>query len=160
MKNIICKSCGKPDVARYKGYCQRCWLYFVYNHYKTFEKPEYGKIAFVEDECSPQYGMVICHICGKAYNKLQQHIYYSHHISKRDYCIQFGIDVGSQLTSQVYHDKMSKYAYEYNMPEQLKQAGKDTRFKTGHKNNYVRSAMTIERLKIIGSSTIHKNRGK
>jgi len=141
-----CKSCFKPCYLRYDGYCQSCWRYFNHDKYKQFDLPEYGKIGYVTDVNDKQYGMVICHICGKAFTKLQQHIYYSHNVYKKDYCKQFGIDNKSRLTSEEYHSKMSNYAYQYDMPEQLKVAGAKTRFKTGHNNNYTRSAMTKERL--------------
>lgn len=156
MRTIICKSCGKEDVSRYDGYCQRCYIYFKHNKYKTYELPEFGKVSYVEDEKDNQYGMVICHICGKAYTKLQQHIYYSHHILKKDYCLQFGLDNKVRLTTDDYHNKMSRYAYKYDMPEQLKRAGVGTRFKKGYKSDYIRSHMTMERLRTTGTAIINK----
>lgn len=157
MRTIICKSCGKEAPARYNGLCQVCWRYFKYDNYKEFDLPEFGKIGYVEDEKDRQYGMVICHICGKAFTKLQQHIYYAHHIYKKDYCLQFGLDNKVRLTSDEYHIRMREYAYKYDMPKQLMRTGKATRFKKGHNNNYIRSPMTIARLKSIGFSTIIKN---
>lgn len=157
MRTIICKSCGKEDVPRYGGYCQRCYIYFKHNKYKTYELPEFGKVSYVEDKKDNQYGMVICHICGKAYTKLQQHIYYSHHILKKDYCLQFGLDNKVRLTTDDYHNKMSRYAYKYDMPNQLKKTGIATRFKKGHTCNYIRSPMTMKRLRELGLGTIQKN---
>ena len=55
---------------------------------------------------------------------------------------------------------MSEYAYKYNMPEQLKRTGVNTRFRTGHNNKYKRSYMTRQRLIELGKTTIHKNREK
>ena len=80
MKTIICKSCGKETPKRYDGYCQVCWKYFKYDNYKIFDLPNYGEVKYVDDIYDKQYGMVVCHICGKAFIKLQQHIYYVHHI--------------------------------------------------------------------------------
>jgi len=147
MSIIKCSFCGKEVESRYNGYCQSCWRYFEYDGYKIFKLPEFGEISYVEEKNDPQYGMVICHICGKAFNKLQQHIYYSHGMSKREYCRMFGIDNKSRLTERCYHKKMSDYAYKYNMPEQLKQCGVSTRFVKGHDNFYERSPMTMNRLK-------------
>lgn len=147
MKYIICKSCGKQTLKRYGGYCQTCWRYFKIDGYRQFDIPEFGRVEYVEDETDKQYGMVICHICGKAFIKLQQHIYYAHHIHKKYYCLQFGLDNKVRLTQDEYHNKMSEYAYHYNMPEQLKRTGVNTRFKCGHKGNYNRSPMTMKRLK-------------
>ena len=61
------------------------------------------------------------------------------------------------MTSEEYNKKMHDYALEYKMDEQLKRAGKKTRFKKGHDINYVRSPMTMERLKEQGEKTIHQN---
>ena len=157
MKTIICKSCGKETPVRYAGYCQSCWRYFNFDNYKVFDLPQYGKVQYVEDETDPQYGMVICHICGKAFTKLQQHIYYNHHIYKKEYCLQFGLDNKVRLTADDYHTKMRAYAYKYDMPEQLKRTGKATRFETGHNNTYKRSYMTLERLKTTGLATYQIN---
>lgn len=157
MKTIICKSCGKETPVRYGGYCQVCWRYFKIDKYKVFELPNYGEVKYVEDLHDKQCGMVICHICGKAFIKLQQHIYYAHHICKKDYCLQFGLDNKVRLTAQEYHDMMRDYAYKYDMPNQLKRTGIATRFKKGHTSNYIRSPMTMKRLQELGINTIQKN---
>ena len=73
---IKCKSCGKLD-KNYAGFCQKCYNYFIKNGFRTYkEKVEYGKMSYVDNKNDKQYSMPICHICGKAYTKLQQHIYY------------------------------------------------------------------------------------
>lgn len=154
---IKCKSCGKLD-KNYNGYCQKCYTYFIKNGYKTFlEETEYGKVSYVMDKNSKQYSMPICHICGKAYAKLQQHIYYTHHMLKNEYCDKFGLDHCVKLTSNDYHQRMSELAYQYDMDEQLLKVGKDTRFKKGQDNNYKRSHMTKERLKHYGKTMGYKN---
>ena len=148
IRKIICKSCGKEDIARYDGYCQKCWHYFKFNGYKEFPIPPVGEVGYVTDKNDKQYGMVICSICGKAYTRLQQHIYYAHHIYKKDYCLQFGLDNKVRLTSEEYNKKMRDYAYQYDMPEQLKTTGMSTRFKAGDSHgNYNRSIMTQKRLR-------------
>lgn len=154
---IRCKSCG--NYARsYSGFCQRCYTYFVKNGYETFkDEVEYGKLSRVNDKNSKQYGMPICHICGKAYKKLQQHIFYVHHMTKDEYCNHFGLDRGIRMTTDEYNKKMSNYAYQYKMDEQLKKVGVNTRFKKGSKNVYKRSFMTMERLKKYGEEMGYKN---
>ena len=144
---INCKFCGKPD-KNYAGFCQRCYYYFVQKKYDIFkDEVEFGKLSFVKDENSSQYGMPICHICGRAYIKLQSHIRHTHSMSKHEYCDKFGLDRGIRMTTDTYNKKMSDLAYKYKMDEQLKEAGKNTRFKKGESNNYERSYMTMERLK-------------
>lgn len=154
---IICKSCGKPD-KNYAGYCQKCYTYFVVNGFIEYKNQvSYGKMSYVEDIHSKQYSMPICHICGKAFNKLQQHIYYTHKMLKNEYCDRFGIDHKVTMTSNNYHQKMSALAYHYDMDEQLRVAGLNTRFKKGHSSNYKRSPMTMERLKTYGKNEGYKN---
>lgn len=154
---IRCKSCGKLD-KNYAGYCQKCYTYFVKNKFTTYkDKVTYGKMSYVDDINSKQYSMPICHICGKAYAKLQQHIYYVHHMSKNEYCDKFGLDHKVPFTSNDYHQKMSELAYKYDMDEQLRKTGKNTRFKKGHDRNYERSYMTKERLKNYGKTKGYKN---
>lgn len=110
-----------------------------------------GQIGYVNAENHPQYGMVVCHICGKAFDKLQQHIYYVHHMSKEEYCDKYGLDHKAQLTSKRYNIKMHDYALQYDMDKQLIRTGKATRFQKGHdKANYKRSEQTVERLREQG----------
>lgn len=153
-----CKFCGKEQSRPLsQGYCVSCYQYFVMHGYDTWYKSQFGELARVTKKDSPQYGWPICHICGRAYTKLQQHIWYSHNMTKKEYCEKFGIDRTINMTSEEYNKKMHDYALEYNMDEQLKKAGKNTRFKKGHTITYERSPMTMERLKEIGSITIHQN---
>ena len=153
---VRCKFCGKVD-KNHKGLCQQCYNYFCVKEYDVFDDIAYGRLSFVEDENHIQYGMPICHICGRAYTKLQQHIYYAHKMSKVEYCDMFGLDRGIQMTSDTYHQKMRKYAFQYNMDEQLLRTGKNTRFKKGMDNNYERSFMTKERLRNYGKTLGYKN---
>lgn len=153
----ICKFCGRTTAKSYGGYCQVCYTYFTRNKYEVFPIPEYGKMSYVEDIGNKQYGMPICHICGKAFDKLQQHIWYVHCITKRDYCVQFGLDNKVRLTSLPYHNKMRDYAFRYDMDKQVKQVGKGTRFTKGNVPKYLRSAMTMNRLKDYGRTQGYKN---
>jgi len=153
MKVIRCKFCGNTTINRYSGYCQNCYHYFVYNKYTTFDDVEFGKLSYVLDINSQQYGMPICHICHKAYTKLQQHIYYKHHITKSEYCLQFGLDKNVRMTTNEYNQKMRDYAFKYNMDEQVKRVGEATRFTKGYKADYIRSPMTKKRLSEWGHRT-------
>lgn len=154
-----CKFCGKvQDRPLSKGYCVSCYQYFIMHGYDSYYPSQFGELARVQKEDSKQYGWPICHICGRAYTKLQQHIWYSHNMTKKEYCEKFGIDRNINMTSEEYNKKMHDYALENNMDEQLKEAGKKTRFKKGQDINYERSPMTLERLKETGRTTIHKNR--
>ena len=154
-KTIYCKFCGKED-KNYAGYCQKCYNYFCVLGYKTYGA-EYGKICRVDDINDRQYGMVICHICHRAFTKLQSHVYYAHNLSKKEYCKQFGLDNNSRLTEETYNKKMSDLAYKYDMDKQVVRVGNKTRFQQGHNGSYERSYMTKERLKNYGKELGYKN---
>lgn len=141
----FCKKLQKRPLSN--GYCVSCYQYFVLYNCDTWYPSQYGELAFVQDKSSKQYKQVICHECGKAFNKLQQHIWYSHNMSKNEYCDKWGLDHKIKMTTDSYSKKMSDYAYKYKMDEQLLRTGKDTRFKKGQSNKYVRSYQTQERLK-------------
>lgn len=152
-----CKFCDKElQTPLYSGYCQQCYNYFIVKGYKLFSTPGFGNIKYVEDKNSKQYGHVVCHICGKAFTKLQQHVYYAHHLTKSEYCERFGIDKKCRLTSGEYNEKMRTYSYKYNMDEQVKRVGHNTRFQKGVKNNYIRSYMTRKRLQDGGKHLAEK----
>ena len=143
-----CKFCGKTQKTPLsKGYCVSCYQYFIQHKFIQYTQPKYGEIGIVKDKKDKQYGMIICHICGKAFTKLQQHIWYSHNLTKIEYCDLFGLDHKIRLTEDTYNSKMSKYAIDNNMGEQLKVVGVDTRFVKGNRGTYKRSYQTMQRLK-------------
>lgn len=144
-----CKFCKKLVKRPSYGYCVSCYQYFIMHKYDTWYPSQYGELARVNKEDSNQYGMPICHICGKAFTKLQQHIWYSHEMTKEEYCDLYGLDKSINMTTTEYNKKMSDYAYKYKMDEQLKLAGKDTRFKSGHAGKYKRSYQTMKRLRQV-----------
>lgn len=142
-----CKFCGKEQKTPLSnGYCVSCYQYFILHNFDTWYPSQYGELAFVQDKTSNQYNQVICHECGKAFAKLQQHIWYQHNMTKNEYCDKWGLDHKIRMTSDEYSKKMSDYAYKYNMDEQVKTVGKGTRFKKGCSNKYERSYQTKCRL--------------
>lgn len=131
-----CSFCHNESKQRLtKNLCHACYEYFYKNSYKLYIKSKYGRIDFVQDKESNQYNYLICHECGKAFMKLQQHIYNQHKMTKNEYCDKWGLNHNIRLTNENYHLKMRNYAYKYNMSEQLKSTGIDTRFKLGQKHN-------------------------
>lgn len=142
-----CKFCHKPVKRPSKGYCVSCYQYFILHNFIAWVPSNYGELNRVDIKEDKQYGWPICHVCGKAFTKLQQHIWYSHNLTKNDYCDLFGLDRSINMTSEEYNKKMSDYAYKYNMDKQLIEKGKETRFKSGHDNTYKRSYQTMKRLK-------------
>lgn len=141
-----CKFCHKPIKRPSHGYCVSCYQYFVMHGYDTWCPSEYGSLARVQKEDSIQYRWPICHICGKAFTKLQQHIWYAHEMTKHEYCDKFGLDHKINMVEETYHNKMREHAYANNMDQQLLEAGKKTRFEKGHEIRYERSYQTKLRL--------------
>lgn len=126
MKN--CSACGKQISGKVypKITCQSC-----YNYYKNGGKdnplPPKGVIQ-LDDR-----GYVICHICGKSYKKLGSHAKESHSLSIKQYKELYGLCANSKTTEKTYSLKMSESAIKNNMPNQLVEKGKKTRFKKGDK---------------------------
>lgn len=53
-------------------------------------------------------GKVICHICGRAYNNLSNHITQAHNIKPNIYKEMFGLNRGTKLTSKSSSERLSK----------------------------------------------------
>lgn len=159
-----CKFCHKPIKRPSHGYCVSCYQYFIMHGYDTWCPSEYGSLARVQKEDSIQYGWPICHICGKAFTKLQQHIWYAHEMTKHEYCDKFGLDHKINMVEEAYHNKMREHAYANNMDQQLLEAGKKTRFEKGHDIRYERSYQTKLRLasrgEELGDYSIRINEAK
>jgi ROS/MUCR transcriptional regulator protein len=90
-----------------------------------------------------------CLICGKNFKRVCSHARQSHGVSAREYKEAFGLDVRKGILSSEDSKLMREYALANGMDEQLKKAGKATRFKKGTPGLgvYQRSAQTIERFK-------------
>lgn len=145
-----CRFCGKLIKRPIKGYCVSCYQYFIMHKYDTWCPSKYGELNRVEQKESPQYNWPVCHICGKAFAKLQQHIWYAHNMTKNEYCDTYGLDHNINMTSTEYHEKMRQYAYDNNMDDQLRKIGKNTQFTKGRSNTYERSYQTKQRLREHG----------
>ena len=121
-----CFKCGKK--IGYRVYpnelCQGCYNYFK-NGGTENPTPPPGRIELDER------GYVICHICGRAYERLGSHVRESHNMTVKDYKEKFGLCNSAKLTGQQYHDHMRKVAYENGMVERLLASGVNTRFAKG-----------------------------
>lgn len=123
----LCKCCGDTIENRRTDLCQSCYVYFR-NGGVVHPLPKEGTVE--KDE----RGFVICHICGKAYKKLGGHVVNKHHMTTEFYKEKFGLCSRTKITEAKYSQMMSALAYKYNMPEQLKSAGLNTRIKDGESN--------------------------
>lgn len=122
---VNCKFCNMPTRQTNTQLCQKCYTYFVLEEEKVYPIPPKGEVHHTEK------GKIICHICGKAFYKLGNHIYYSHHITAKEYKEEFELRYNIKLTSQEYQKVMRQHAFNNDMDKNLKKWGKNTRFKRG-----------------------------
>lgn len=66
---------------------------------KIHPLPPVGEIHY-DDEGRP-----ICHICGKAFNKLMTHVYYKHGMTALEYKKEFGLDLHNSIMSETSREK-------------------------------------------------------
>lgn len=144
---MVCPKCGKIIEHSYNGMCQGCYKYFKSGG-KIYPLPAAGKVEHNES------GKVICHICGRAYNRLGSHIRESHSMTIEEYKAEFGLCRRTKTTEESYSQTMKENAYRNNMDKRLLEAGKETRIKKGEtdkrKNKKVRLQEILEK----------RNRGK
>lgn len=126
MNTRRCVECGKMNksVRLVKEFekilCETCYKTYKYNPVKYI--PPNGEIHY-DDE-----GKVICHICGRSYDKLTIHLLGRHKISQEKYKEMFELNRGQSLISkkllEVYKkNKNTANIYKYRVT-----------FKKGHKN--------------------------
>ena len=95
-----------------------------------YEIPQYGEILFNTE------GLVVCHICRRAFKKLGTHVVQKHDMTIAEYKKEFGLNNNTITTSKEYHDRMRDYNTKYFdlvVGKNLKEKGQGTRFKEGSK---------------------------
>lgn len=129
----VCEECNtsRSKVSYSKEFkkllCGNCLN--VYKNHKVNSIPEIGEVAYDEE------GRVICHICGRAFNKVLSHARQRHNISAKEYKKKFGLDLNKGLTSKSTKEALRKSVlknYDKVVEENLIKNGEKTRFKEGH----------------------------
>lgn len=88
---------------------------------KTSELPPKGEVWYDDKD------KIICHICGKSFNKLSTHIIQAHNITSGKYKEMFELNKTQKLTSK------SMEEYFRNKPRtDITKHSLETRFKNGH----------------------------
>lgn len=121
---MICIKCGRNTDRSYRGMCQSCHNYFK-NGGTINPLPDAGKIEYDEN------GRVICHICGRAFNRLGSHVKGSHNMTIAEYKTEFRLCSRARTTEMNYSAMMSAYAYKNGADSRIAEAGKNTRVKPG-----------------------------
>jgi len=123
---MYCKDCGKPiKKTNMRGYCQACYNYYRHGGI-VYAIPPKGVI--VKDPT----GKVICHICGKSFISLGGHVYNQHGLEVSKYREMFGLCTRAKITENTFSKKKHDSAFLHHMDEQLREAGRHTRFRTGN----------------------------
>lgn len=81
-------------------------------------------------------GKVICHICGRSFHSLDQHINMSHEETVSEYKQKFGLNANTGLRSELVKQKLRDYVaknYDKVVTKNLKEKGKSTQFVSGNK---------------------------
>lgn len=148
-----CKICGVDEFntrriinSKKLGglFCDKCYQRESNNN-KVYDLPNYGEVTYNED------GKPICHICGKAYNKILTHAWQVHKICAREYKEKFGLDVIKGIMSEESTKIARQRAFENAevvIEKNLILGGKRTRFVKGSKGRTKDkvSAQTLKRL--------------
>lgn len=92
--------------------CDSCYKLFI-NH-PVNEIPNKGEVTYDE------HGRIICHICGRAYDKLTPHLKLTHKIDADIYKEMFGLNRTFSLISKRYKDKCVENIIKNDKIEQLR----------------------------------------
>lgn len=125
-----CIRCNKTLKGKgLKGYCNSCYqTERKLNSMPTYALPDKGEVKYSPD------GKVICHICGKAFNKVLSHATQYHGIQALDYKKEFGLNLGKGLISdstKLKYQTSIELNYDTVVIENLIKRGEKTRFIVG-----------------------------
>ena len=111
------------------------------------DHPNYGEIIKTPD------GRLVCHICGKAYNKLGAHVVQKHKITSYDYKKIFGLNVSIGLISDNHREHLHDMAiknYDVVVKENLLKKGVNTRYVIGSKGR-TREQLSEQSLRMLNT---------
>lgn len=119
-----CQLCHQVIHDTTGHYCQKCYMYLKRHPEGLYKLPPKGVVAYATN------GDTICHICGKAYSKLGNHIYQCHHLTQKQYRDKFGLYHNQRLSNKEYQQLMRGYVdkyYKQVVKKNLIKGGKNTR---------------------------------
>lgn len=79
--------------------------------YKCYEMNKLHPILYIPPKGEihkDKDGRIICHECGRAFDKLQAHIKGRHKLTKKEYLIKHRLNMGCSLTSDGYKENKAK----------------------------------------------------
>lgn len=120
----ICQCCGRSN-NRTKYHidfdtilCDSCLV--MYKKYPVIYIPPIGELHYDND------GNILCHVCGRGFKKLTEHIRSKHGLDKYEYKEKFGLNRGVKLTGKNFVP---------NITIPINEVDCDTKFKKGHSSN-------------------------
>ena len=126
-----CIECGSTNKVYTKQFgvplcpnCTRMW-----KEHPQHDLPDKGELKYDE------LGRPICHICGRAFNKLLTHVKQRHKMTPEEYKETFGLENGKGLISEKTRTVLQQKVmdnYDKVVVENLIKGGSATQFKTGH----------------------------
>lgn len=155
---MICNICNKDVNKRFvKGMCITCYGRLKLDSKRpVYELPKKGEVEYSPD------GLVICHICGRAYKKLMAHVWQVHGIYEKDYKKEFGLNISRGLicdeTKEKLQNSVAKH-YEKVVEKNLIKGGEKSRFKFGGigRTRDKLSLQEYNRLVKLASETDYRN---
>ena len=111
-----------------------------------YEIPKFGEIKLNED------GKPICHICGKAYNKLMAHVWQIHELLEKEYKKKFGLELYNGIMSKHSKGIARARALENSdvvIKKNLIEKGKSTRFELNSSGRTVDKVSERTRKRLI-----------
>lgn len=124
---MVCSKCNKEITGKVYPdcQCQTCYKYFNAGG-KVYALPPKGRI--VRDDKD----RMICHICGRSFNRIGSHAREFHHMTIKEYKERFGLCAGSKTSSKRYITNMRKRALSHINVDTLISNGVNTRFSNTH----------------------------
>lgn len=145
---VRCEECGSEYKVSYSeefglNMCNSCLKLNIEHPINSL--PKKGEILY-DSQNRP-----ICHICGRAYNKLMSHVRLTHGISARDYKKMFGLSlkrgIVSPETAEVLRAHVRKN-YELVVSDNLLKGGSETRFEKGYEGR-TKEKMSLQELNAL-----------
>lgn len=143
---IYCQECGSNHKVAYSEELdmELCPVCLKMNlEHPVNSLPPIGEIRYDME------GRPICHICGRAYNKLMQHARLKHGLSALEYKRSFGLNVSKGIISLRTADILRFHVeknYEKVVEGNLLVNGVNTRFEAGYEGR-TREKLSIQALK-------------